>query len=365
MFNPFKNLPVSGELHSSPAIRRYENNPILTAEDVPYAADYVFNAGVAFYKNEYIIAPRIDCHNKNYVPGAPRMSNICTGFGKSRDGMHFKIADEPLRVHYKGELLPWVCDARLTVLEDELYLSFCFENQHSERPGIARYRGCGTDFDTVFLGVPQQRNMILCPFKKDGLYMRLERPSNQWQEPFHIWYSLSPDLRYWGDSELLLGCEDVPFANKKIGGGAPMLETEHGYLLIFHSVDEDDSHTAIFPDGRKWKKRYTAGAALFDRNDPTRLVAVTKKPLLVAETPYETGDVSRLWVEFTVFPCGALLINNNKTLRIYYGAGDYSTNIADIDMADLLKELTPCSRMAERATVPFNLNEWKNYKNII
>ena len=365
MFNPFKNLPISGKLYSSPAIRRYENNPILTAEDVPYAADYVFNAGVAFYKNEYIIAPRIDCHNKNYVPGAPRMSNICTGFGKSKDGIHFEIADEPLRVHYHGELLPWVCDARLTVLEDELYLSFCFENQHSERPGIARYRDCGTDFDTIFLGVPQQRNMILCPFKKDGLYMRLERPSNQWQEPFHIWYSLSPDLRYWGDSELLLGCEDVPFANKKIGGGAPMIETEHGYLLIFHSVDEDDSHTAIFPDGRKWKKRYTAGAALFDRNDPTKLIAVTKKPLLVAETPYETGDVSRLWVEFTVFPCGALLINNNKTLRIYYGAGDYSTNIADIDMADLMKELTPCSRMAERATVPFNLNEWKNYKNII
>ena len=365
MFNPFKNLPISGKLYSSPAIRRYENNPILTAEDVPYAADYVFNAGVAFYKNEYIIAPRIDCHNKNYVPGAPRMSKICTGFGKSKDGIHCEIADEPLKVHYHGELLPWVCDARLTVLENELYLSFCFENQHSERPGIARYRGCGTDFDTIFLGVPQQRNMILCPFKKDGLYMRLERPSNQWQEPFHIWYSLSPDLRYWGDSELLLGCEDVPFANKKIGGGAPMLETEHGYLLIFHSVDEDDSHTAIFPDGRKWKKRYTAGAALFDRNDPTKLIAVTKKPLLVAETPYETGDVSRLWVEFTVFPCGALLINNNKTLRIYYGAGDYSTNIADIDMADLMKELTPCSRMAERATVPFNLNEWKNYKNII
>ena len=62
--------------------------------------------------------------------------------------------------------------------------------------------------------------------------MRLERPSNQWQDPFHIWYSLSPDLRYWGDSELLLGCEDVPFANKKIGGGAPMLEIPEGYEIL-------------------------------------------------------------------------------------------------------------------------------------
>ena len=359
MFNPFKNLPPSQEVHSSPAIRRYEGNPILTAKDVPYDADYVFNAGVAFYHGEYFIAPRVDCLNRDFQPGDARMRSICTGFGRSQDGVHFTMEPETVRVHYRGEILPWVCDARLTVLEDQLYLSFCFENQHSERPGIARWRGTGTDFDAVCIGVPQQRNMILCPFKKDGLYMRLERPSNQWGDPFHIWYSLSPDLRYWGDSELLLGCEDVPFANKKIGGGAPMLETPDGYLLIFHAVDDDPARAVAFPGDRKWSKRYTAGAALFDKNDPTRLIAITKKPLLVAEAPYETGDLAHLWTEFTVFPCGAVPVNNGKTLRIYYGAGDYSTNIAEIDFCDLKKELVPCSRMAERATIPFRIQDWK------
>ena len=44
MFNPFKNLPASQELHTSPAVRRYEGNPILTAKDVPYPADQVFTA---------------------------------------------------------------------------------------------------------------------------------------------------------------------------------------------------------------------------------------------------------------------------------------------------------------------------------
>ena len=39
--------------------------------------------------------------------------------------------------------------------------------------------------------------------------------------------------------------------------------------------------------------------------------------------------------------------------------GDYSTNIAEIDFADLLKELTPCSRLAERATIPFRIQDWK------
>ena len=35
--------------------------------------------------------------------------------------------------------------------------------------------------------------------------------------------------------------------------------------------------------------------------------------------------------------------------------GDYSTNIAEIYFNDLLKELTPCSRLAERATIPFRI----------
>ena len=34
-----------------------------------------------------------------------------------------------------------------------------------------------------------------------------------------------------------------------------------------------------------------------------------------------------------------------------------------IDLADLKKELTPCTRMAERATVPFILSEWKNHEH--
>ena len=151
----------------------------------------------------------------------------------------------------------------------------------------------------------------------------------------------------------------MPFANKKIGGGAPMLETPDGYLLIFHSVDDDPKRMVIFPDGRTWSKRYTSGAALFDRNDPTKLIAITKSPLIVAEAPYETGDLEKLWVEFTVFPCGAVPVNNGRTLRIYYGAGDCNTNIAEIDFADLMRELTPCSRLAERATIPFRLEDWK------
>ena len=184
MRNPFKDLPKKvGELHSSPIMRRYAGNPIMTDKGLPYPGTYVFNAGVIRYRGKYFIAPRVD----HYAPDfhTPALW-IGTGFGAGTDGIHFELEPEPIRVHYRGGILPWVCDARLTVLEDQLYLSFCFENQHSERPGIARWRGKGVDFDAVTIGVPQQRNMILCPEKVNGMYMRLERPSNQWGDPFHI-----------------------------------------------------------------------------------------------------------------------------------------------------------------------------------
>ena len=363
MIDPFKPKPYPGEMHSSSIIRRYEGNPLLTKDDVPYPATLVFNAGVIKYRDLYYIAPRVDLFDEEY--NTPAL-NISTGFGVSKDGIKFDMFPDTIRVHYKGKILPWVCDARLTVLEDELYLSFCFENKHSERPGIAKWRNDGTtDFDAVCVGVPQQRNMIVWPEKVNGKYMRVERPSNQWKDPFHIWYSFSPDLRYWGDSELLVGCEDVPFATAKIGAGAPPIKTDKGWLMVFHAVAEDRENAVILKTGkgRKWFKHYTAGAALFDLEDPTKLIAITKEPLIVAEAPYETGD-PKLWTEFTVFPCGALLEDDNQTLRIYYGAGDCTTNLAFTTLDELWSVMTPCSRIADTATVPFRLTQWENYDKL-
>lgn len=343
-------------MHTAPIVHRYEKNPLVTKADVPYAATLVFNAGVAIYHGKYYIAPRVDLFDaENHRPAL----NMGTGFGISDDGIHFEFSKDLVRVHYGDVILPWVVDSRLTVLDDELYLTFCFENQHSERPGIAKWRGEGVDFDVINLGIPQQRNMVLFPEKINGRYMRLERPSNQWSEPFHIWYAFSPDLRYWGDQELFLGCEDVPFANRKIGAGAPPIKTDHGWLLIFHAVDEWEGRKATVRGNRAWSKRYNAGAALFDLQDPTKLIAITKEPLLVAEETYETGN-PELWTEFTVFPCGAILEGNGDTLRIYYGAGDATTNLAFVSLRELFDFMIPCQRLADKAVIPFRIEEWKN-----
>lgn len=355
MDNFFLKKAPTGDFDDYGIVRRYAGNPILTAKDIPYPATYAFNAGAARLNGTYYIAPRVDLFGEVYPP----MEWSGTGFGTSDDGVHFTMAKEPCRFWYRGEELVWVNDTRLTVLDGELYASFCFNSSHSERPGIARWRGTGTDFDCLCLGVPQQRNMILCPFKtSDGLYMRLERPANQYHEPFHIWYSLSPDLRYWGDSELLLGVEDVPYANRKIGGGAPPVKTKYGYLLIFHAVDEDPARTMKLKYLPSWNLRYAAGAALFSPDDPTRLIGITEKPLMLAKAPYEVHN-DNLFVENCIFPCGTVLEEDGR-LKIYYGAGDWCTCLAETTLDEVMEHITPRSRIAQRATVPFLLKDWKN-----
>ena len=79
--------------------------------------------------------------------------------------------------------------------------------------------------------------------KFGGNYVRLERPmpvySRGGKDRFDIWLSESPDMRFWGKSRLLMGVEDVPFANDKIGPGAPPIKTEKGWLTLFHAVQRD------------------------------------------------------------------------------------------------------------------------------
>ena len=86
---------------------------------------------------------------------------------------------------------------------------------------------------------------------------------------------------------------------------------------------------------------------------------MTQKPLLVPETEYETGNMELFWRENVVFPCGAVMEDGN-TLRLYYGAGDYSTCMAEINLNELWNEMIPYSRKSADATVTLS-DMWNGY----
>ena len=113
-----------------------------------------------------------------------------------------------------------------------------------------------------------------------------------------------------------------------IGGGCPPIETEHGWLLIYHGV-----HDTAF--GYK----YVACAALLDLENPVNEIARLQAPLFSPEHNYEIrGEVNNV-----CFPTGAALFDDN--LYIYYGAADEQIACASVRLSSLLEALLAQSKI--------------------
>jgi predicted GH43/DUF377 family glycosyl hydrolase len=110
-----------------------------------------------------------------------------------------------------------------------------------------------------------------------------------------------------------------PWEEKKIGAGPTPIETEAGWLLIYHGVDRN--HV------------YCAGLALLDAENPSRVLARSPEPVLEPETDFELyGDVNNV-----VFPEGAVV--KDGILHLYYGAADKVIGHATASMSDVLSYL--------------------------
>lgn len=326
--------PPIGPLTSRPAVWRHPANPILTAAGVPYPAALVLNPGVVRFQGRYVMVFRND-----YGSAADEQlwgTNI--GLAFSDDGVQWRVQPQPCFQWSDGEILR-AYDPRLTVLDGRCYMSFALDTVHGIRGGIAV-----TDdferFEVLSLTAPDNRNLALFPERIDGRFVRLERPFPVYgrlgMERFDIWISASPDLVHWGDTDLLLGVEDVPFANLKIGPAAPPIRTQQGWLAIFHAVDYDPARGKNGWE-ETWKKRYTSGLMLLDLDDPRKVSGLCREPLLVPEAPYETEGGFRNDV---VFP-GALILEEGGEVKIYYGAADTVICLATAHVNDLLALVQP------------------------
>ena len=107
-----------------------------------------------------------------------------------------------------------------------------------------------------------------------------------------------------------------------IGSGCPPIETEKGWLLIYHGV-YDTANGYV----------YSACAALLDLENPQKVIARLPYHLFIPELDYETKG----YVNNVVFPTGTALFDD--TLYIYYGAADKRIACASVSLKELLSEL--------------------------
>lgn len=296
---------------------RHPANPIITPESLPYRANSVFNPGAGLVNGETLLLVRVeDLRGISHLTVARSVD----GATDWRFDAQPLIAPQPDR--HPEEI--WGCeDPRLTWLPelDEWAIAYTAYSRRGPLVSLALSK----DFTEVRrLGPampPEDKDAALFPRRIDGRWAMVHRPSPL-RGFAHIWISYSPDLRHWGDHELLLEARDGAWWDAgKIGLGPPPLETPEGWLLCYHGVHM----TSAGPI-------YRVGLALLALDEPRRVLRRTDEWVLAPTAPYErTGDVNKV-----VFPSGWVLDPATDVLSIYYGAGDSVIALVRASLSDIL-----------------------------
>ncbi|MCL4534167.1 MAG: glycosidase [Bacteroidetes bacterium] len=292
---------------------RYGPRPILTPDDLSFKANAVLNPGVALVDGEVLLLLRIEDRRGISHVHVARSANGVDGW---------RIAERPLlQADSPGHPFEeWGCeDPRVTQISPKKWI-IAYTAYSRYGPAVAL--ATTTDFETVTrIGIvlsPTNKDAALFPRQFHSQWVMLHRPVTGGQE--HIWYVSSPDLKDWTRPGVLLPQRSGPWWDGlRVGVGAPPIQTDQGWLLIYHGVKEMGARPV-----------YRLGLALLDLDNPRKMLARASEWVFAPETDYEQRGL----VPNVVYSCGA--IGRGDELWMYYGASDTVIGLATAKMTDLL-----------------------------
>lgn len=331
-------------------LKKFQGNPIMSPNEKNYWESLVTcNPGVIYDNGTFYMLYRAAGDDEEHV--------IRLGLAISKDGFHFERAsDQPAFTPGTNNFdSGCVEDPRIVKFDHEYYITYAYRpfppGQYwkfthdvvkvpaagTDTPAaIAKNLGntglaVTTDFKTFRrLGrltspVLDDRDVILFPEKINGQYVLMHRPKQYTGEKYgvkypSIWLKFSDDLLDWENKEshlLLTGIEGT--WEEKIGGSAPPLKTEYGWLVIYHGVENG---------GLGY---YRAGAVLLDLANPLKILSKAPDFILEPEYDYEIEGYYR----GCVFPTGNVIVDN--TLYVYYGCADKYIGVATCNLHDFIK----------------------------
>jgi predicted GH43/DUF377 family glycosyl hydrolase len=294
---------VAQRTHHELLFHRYPGNPILTAADWPYTINTVFNAAAATLPDGTTL---LLCR----VEDMRGISHLCAA--RSKNGIdEWEIDRRPTMLpdpdHFPEEI--WgIEDPRVTFVPELGKYAIVYTSYSRGGPGVSL--ALTEDFRTIdrqgSIMTPEDKDAALLPHRIGGHWALIHRPVGTMGA--HIWISYSPDLRHWGGHKLILEARRGGWWDaNKIGMSPPPIETSRGWLMIYHGVRQSCAGCA-----------YRLGLALFDINEPERLLARGDEWIFGPEEPYERfGDVG-----YVVFPAGYTIAPDGDTIHLYYGAAD-------------------------------------------
>lgn len=159
----------------------------------------------------------------------------------------------------------------------------------------------------------QNKGMALFPRKIDGKYAMIARQDNE-----NLYLVYSDDLHTWEAGAVILKPE-FPWEFVQIGNCGSPIELDEGWLLLTHGVGP--------------VRKYSIGAVLLDRVDPSKVIARLREPLLGPEPAEREGYVPNV-----VYSCGA--IRHGKFITLPYAVSDTYSTFARIDVATLMRAMS-------------------------
>jgi predicted GH43/DUF377 family glycosyl hydrolase len=159
----------------------------------------------------------------------------------------------------------------------------------------------------------RNKGMALFPRKIDGSYAMIARQDNE-----NLYLIYSEDLYRWEGGQAILKPQ-FPWEFVQIGNCGSPVELEEGWLMLTHGVGP--------------VRKYSIGAALLDKRDPSRVLARSSEPLLRPEPSEREGYVPNV-----VYTCGAM--KHNDQLILPYAVSDTYSNFATIQISALLQSMS-------------------------
>jgi len=303
-------LPLSAQNWTLGSWTRWSNRPIVSPRGDGWESAGTFNPAVILRHGKLVMLYRAQDRN-----GTSRL-----GYAESADGLHFKRRSQPVlspQADYEKE--GGVEDPRLVKFGDTYYLTYTGYNKKDAQLCLA------TSSDLVHW---QRRGVILPAYKgnwnigwtKSGAIVPEKINGKYWMyflgtsadKTDQMGLAYSTDLIHWTEATSIpvLPRRAGRFDSRVVEPGPPPIVTKDGVVLIYNAADDNLA--------------YRTAIAVFDRNDPSKLIWRSEQPVFLPERDWEkVGQVPNV-----VFVEG--MARRRSGYLFYYGAADKYIGVAEV-----------------------------------
>src|SRR4030095_12747968 len=299
---PARNAPLN-------AWERLEHGgPILAPQGDGFESAGVFNPAVVKKDGKFVMLYR----------GQDESGTSRLGYAHSTDGIHFVRRSEPVLVpETEYEKDGGVEDPRIVKIGRTYFLTYTGYNKRDAQLCLATSKDL-IHWKRMGVIMPAYKGRWNVGWPKSGAILNEKIRGRYWiyflgdssKDVHETGVAYSYDLMHWTEAldQPLVRRRPGYFDAKVVEPGPPPIMTEQGILLIYNGADE--------------KSVFATGWVLFDKTDPTRIIARSDKPIFEVEQEWEkVGQVPNV-----VFVEG--MVQEGNRWLLYYGGADKYVGVA-------------------------------------